>query len=332
MRLLVSHHVASAHGAGISARAAAAGDAIELIALPRDPEARLPDAVCATVDAAYFSDDVFPGFSRQFFSTVRKAPDLKWLHVFNAGVDHPIYVEMLARGVRLTTSSGSAAVPIAQTAITGLLMLAREFPRWLASQREHKWAPMRRPDLPRDLPGQTAVIVGLGAIGKEVARLARPLGLKVVGIRRSPRSPDDPVDELYPPERLAEVLPRADWLILACPLTPETRGLVSADALARLPRGARLINVARGEVVDEPALIEALESGRLAGAYLDVFQHEPLPPESPLWDLPNVLVTPHNSTAASGNDARVYAMFLENLERWQRGVALMNEVTTRRIP
>jgi phosphoglycerate dehydrogenase-like enzyme len=324
--VLVSDHCNAEIGVKIAETAARAGIALELAVLPADLEARLPEAECARLDAAFFSGDVFPHRSRQFFSAVRKAPALKWLHVFNAGVDHPIYTEMLARGVRLTTSSGSTAEPIAQTAITGLLALARGFPRWLDSQRRHAWEPMREPDVPRDLRGQTALVLGLGSIGREIARLARALGLIVLGVRRGARRPDDPVDELHTPQRLPELLPRADWLIIACPLTAETRGMINARALSLLPAGARLINIARGEVVDEAAMIAALRAGRLAGAYLDVFEKEPLPADSPLWDMPNVFVTPHNSSAASGNDARVQAIFLDNLERWARGAPLVNEV------
>jgi D-2-hydroxyacid dehydrogenase (NADP+) len=228
--------------------------------------------------------------------------------------------------VRLTTSSGSTAEPIAQSAITGLLMLARNFPRWLTGQRRHAWDPMRAPDFPRDLKGQTALIVGLGKIGTEIARLARVLGLHVIGVKRTAGRPDDLVDELHPPERLPELLAKSDWFIIACPLTAETRGLVNAELIAKLPKGAHVINIARGEVVDEPALIAALQSGHLAGAYLDVFEKEPLPADSPLWDMPNVFVSPHNSAAASGNDERVYRIFLENLKRWTRGEALLNEV------
>jgi phosphoglycerate dehydrogenase-like enzyme len=323
--LLVSHHVHAANGAQIAKAAAHAGFRAELIALPPDPSARLSDAECGRIETAFFSSDVFPDYSRQFFSTARKAAQLKWLHVFNVGVDHPIYTEMLERGVRLTTSAGSNAEPIAQTAIMGLLALARGFPRWLAAQRSHRWDPERKTP-PRDLRGQTAIVLGLGRIGSEIARLARALGLKVVGVRRGPRRAEDPVDELHPPAALSELLPRCDWLIIACPLTPETRGLVDAGLIARLPRGARVINVARGEIVAEQALIEALQNGHLAGAYLDVFETEPLPPESPLWDLPNVLITPHNSSAAAGNDERVLAIFLDNLGHWHRGEALVNEI------
>jgi phosphoglycerate dehydrogenase-like enzyme len=323
--LLVSHRFRTDYGTRVAAAAARKKITAEFLALPRDPAARLSDAECARAEIAFFSGDVFPDYSRQFFSAVRKAPQLKWLHAFNAGVDHPIYDELLARGVRLTTSSGSAAESIAQTAIMGLLALARGFPRWMVAQRSRKWDPERKV-LPRDLRGQTAVVAGLGRIGAEIARLARALGLKVIGIRRSPRRPVDSVDELHPPAALPGLLARCDWLIIACPLTPETRGMVNAAMLSSLPRGARVINVARGEIVSEPALIDALKSGHLAGAYLDVFETEPLPAASPLWDMPNVLVTPHNSATASGNDERVLEIFLDNLERWHRGVPLVNEV------
>jgi phosphoglycerate dehydrogenase-like enzyme len=325
--LPVSHRCNAAYGAEIAAAAARANMSLELLVLPADPEARLADDICSRIDIAYFSEDVFPEFSRQFFSALRKAPGLKWLHVFNAGVDHPIYAEMLARGVRLTTSSGSTAEPIAQTAITGLLMLARHFPRWLEGQRKHVWDPIRAPDLPRDLKGQTALILGLGKIGNEIARLAQALGLHVAGLRRGGKQPGDHVDELHRPSALNELLPRADWLVVACPLTAETRGMIDAGLIAKLPRGARLINVARGEIVDEAALITALTRGHLAGAYLDVFSKEPLPPASPLWEMPNVLISPHNSAAASGNVRRVNEIFFDNLVRWGRGEKLVNEVS-----
>ena len=325
--LLVSHRCYDARRADLTSHAANAG--AEIVVLPPESDCRLADDACARIDLAFFSGDIVPDYSRQFFSALRKAPGLAWLHVFNAGVDHPIYAEMLERGVRLTTSAGTAARPIAQTAVTALLMLARNFPRWLESQRVRRWDPMRATEAPRDLEGQTAVIVGLGHIGREIARLLQAFGLKVIGVRRRPPEPGDPIDELYAPQELAEVLPRADWLIIACPLTEETRGLVDAGALSKLPRGARIINVARGEIVDENALIDALRSGHLGGAYLDVFQKEPLPPDSPLWGLPNVYVTPHNSPAASGNDQRVFDVFVENLRRWSRSGPLLNEVKLR---
>jgi len=323
--LLVSHQIHAAHGARIADAAARAGFRSELIPLPPDPAARLSETECGRVEAAFFSGDIFPDHSRQFFSAARKAARLKWLHVFNVGVDHPIYTEMLERGVRVTSSAGSTAEPIAQSAIMGLMAFARGFPRWLTAQRAGLWDQERHWQ-PRDLKEQTAVVVGLGKIGSEFARLARALGLKVIGVRRGPRRADDPVDELHAPAALPRLLAQCDWLVITCPLTPETRGLVNAELIAKLPRTARIINVARGEIVNEPALIAALQSGRLAGAYLDVFETEPLPPESPLWDMPNVFVTPHNSSAAAGNDERVLEIFLDNLGRWHRGAPLVNEV------
>ncbi len=306
--------------------AATVGRKLDWLHLPMDPEARVPDERLPDIEVAYYSSDVYETRPRSFFSAVRKAPNLRWLQTFNVGVDHPIFKELLGRGIRVTSAAGTSAVPIAQSAITGLLMLARGFPAWLQAQQNRTWLQFRGSQGPADLPGQTVCVLGMGSIGRESARLAQALGMEVIGIRRSARVPDDPVDEMHTPDKLAEVLPRCQWLVIACPLTAETRRLVDAAMLARLPQGARVINVARGEIVDEAALIQALQEGRLAGAYLDVFEKEPLPPESPLWTLPNVIVTPHNCGASSGNDARVLALFGDNLERWLSGRPLVNEI------
>ncbi len=324
--ILLSTNFARTHDAELRAAATEAGIDYDLLLLPEDPDARLTPTQCATADIAFFSGDIFPAYSRSFFSATQSAANLRWLHVFNAGVDNPVFQRMLDRGVRLSTSSGSTAKPIAQTAIGGMLMLARGFPGWGEAQRQHQWQQVSPADAPVDLDSQTLVVLGVGAIGNEIARLAMAIGLHVIGVRRSPKRDGDHVHEIHPPSALAGLLPRADWLALACPLTEETRGIIDAQALARLPRGARVLNIARGEVIDEPALIAALQSGHLGGAYLDVFATEPLPPESPLWDLPNVIVTPHNSAIAAGNDARTVQYFLRNLRAWGRGEPLENEV------
>ncbi len=324
--VLVSHHCNRRFGADFVAAAGRNGVELELLVLPDDPEARIADAVAARAEAAYFSADIFPAFSKQFFSATRRAPGLKWLQVFNAGVDHPVFATILERGVRLTTAAGSAAEPIAQTAIAGMLALARNFPRWMASQRSHHWDPLRGPEVPRDLRGQVMLVYGLGGIGMEIARLARALGLTVIGVRRNAIK-TALVDEIHTPDHLPGLLARSDWLVIACPLTNETRGMISADLLAKLPRGARVINIARGEIIAEHALIAALQSGHLGGAYLDVFAQEPLPSDSPLWDMPNVIVTPHNASASAGNEVRINAIFLDNLLRWARHQPLVNEVT-----
>jgi phosphoglycerate dehydrogenase-like enzyme len=264
--------------------------------------------------------------TRAFHDAMRHAPSLRWVHAHSAGADRPVYGELRARGVEVTTSSGANAGVVVQTALAGVLMLARQFPQLLAAQRASTWSPLMGSGLPRDLAGQTAVIVGWGPIGQGLGALLAALGLRVVSVRGSEAPAAAPAHESVSYERLHTVLPQADWLLLACPLSDRTRGLIDAAALARMPAGARLVNVSRGEVIDEPALIDALRSGTLAGAYLDVFAHEPLPADSPLWSLLNVIVTPHTAGHSDGNEARVAAIFLDNLRRWVRNQPLLNRV------
>ena len=218
-------------------------------------------------------------------------------------------------------------MPIAQSVIGGMLMLSRPFLQWAESRSRRVWEPVPNDRIPPDLAGQHMTVVGLGAIGSEIARLARAIGLEVTGVRRSPLREGDPVDRIVPPSGLPELVKDTDWLALACPLTDETRGLISRELLANLKPGAHILNIARGEVVDEKAMIEGLQSGRIAGAYLDVFTNEPLEPESPLWDMANVIISPHNSAAALGNGHRAAQYFLDNLRRMHAGEPLVNEVS-----
>jgi phosphoglycerate dehydrogenase-like enzyme len=321
--LLVSRPVADRYGPDI----AAAYPGVTTLVLPGDDAEPFDAETLASIDYAFFSLDIYPGSSRSFFRTVRAAPNLKWVHVMSAGIDNFVFQELLKRGIRMTTSSGSTAKPIAQSVIGGMLMLSRGFLTWAEAQRRHAWEPIRGAGTPPDLVGQTMTVVGLGAIGTEIARIAAAIGLNVVGVRRSPYRDGDPVTDVIRPARLLDVAPRTDWLVLACPLTDETRGLASREVLAALPKGAYVLNIARGEVVDEPALIESLQSGHLAGAYLDVFYKEPLEPESPFWDMPNVIISPHNSSTSQGNEARVATdYFLPNLARMAKGEPLINEV------
>ena len=324
--ILLSHRFHQASGARLLARAAELGVKLEPVVLPADSEARLDPDRCKDIEIAYFTEDLVPNFSRQFFSACYKAEQLRWLHVFNAGTDNPVFGQMLARGVCLTTSSGANAEPVGVSAAAGLLMLARGFPGWMAAQRRHAWEPVRGTEAPDDLRGQTLLLLGVGEIGKTLARIAQVLGMRVIGVRRSGLQPGDPVDEMHAPAALDHLLPRAQWLALTCPLTQETRSMISAARLALLPAGARIINVARGEIVDEPALIAALRSGHLGGAYLDVVEQEPLPTDSPLWDMPNVVLSPHNAFASTGNEARATAIFLQNLGLRARGEPMRNEV------
>jgi phosphoglycerate dehydrogenase-like enzyme len=260
-----------------------------------------------------------------FETVLRKAPALRWLQIHPAGAERPIYRELRGRGVKVTTASGATAVTVAHSTLGAVIALNRRFPLLADAQRRHAWEPRLGEHSPRDLAGQTAVIVGLGPIGRTVAMLLKALGLSTVGARRS-AEPVPSCDRVVPYDRLAEVLPAADWLILCCPASPQTRGLANAAALAAMPRGACLVNVARGEVAVEADVIAALRDGHLAGAYLDVFEREPLDPASPLWDLPNVILSPHTASHSLGQNEAIFAIFLDNLARYRAGRALRNDV------
>ena len=279
----------------------------------------------ADVDVAFISRDV-TGLSTKhrvlepleaFYVTLRRSPKLAWVHVHSAGADRPIFGELKARGVRVTTSSGANAQVVAQTALAAILSLAREFPRLFDAQRARTWTPLIGGLLPRDLAGQTAVIVGWGPIGRALGGYLRMLGLNVIAVRSAATPPAEGV-ETYAFEDLARIAGRADWLVLACPLSDRTRGLVDARVLAAMAPHARLVNVARGEIVAEADLIDALRAKTLAGAYLDVFEHEPLDAESPLWTLPNAFVTPHSAGHSDDNEARVDRIFLDYLRQWRQ--------------
>jgi phosphoglycerate dehydrogenase-like enzyme len=324
LRLLLSQQALAQQGAAIAQVFGAR--AYELVTIEQAVAGARSD-----IDLAFISRDVTglstkhelaPGL-QACYAVLRRSQGLRWVHIHSAGADRDIYVELRARGVSVSTSSGANAEVVAQTALAGLLALARRFPQLMAAQREHRWAPLIGSALPRDLGGQTAVLVGWGPIGQRIGAFLRLLGLRLVVVRTRATPPQDGI-EFVGFGDLPAVLPRADWLLLACPLTPLTRGLVDARALAALPRGAGLINVARGEVVVEADLIAALRAGQLGGAFLDVYEHEPLPAASPLWDLPNVIAMPHSAGHSDGNAARVAAMFLDNLGRWCAGQALRN--------
>ena len=275
----------------------------------------------STVEVVFFSGDCYPERAAEFMSVALGLGGMRWLHTFSAGVDHPVFKGLLARGVRVTTSSGASAAAVAQTAIMFMLALSRDMPGHFAAQRERRWTPAHG----EDLEGKVVGVVGLGPIGLEVARLARALGMRVVGMRRLPVG-DEPC-ETWPMARLEELLALADYVVLALPLTPDTQHLIDARAIARMRPGARLVNVGRGELVDETALAAALRERRIAGAGLDVFEAEPLPEASPLWGLPRVIVTPHIAASTPMAHHHAAELFVENLGRWVRGEALRNEVT-----
>ncbi|MDX1649117.1 MAG: NAD(P)-dependent oxidoreductase, partial [Myxococcota bacterium] len=251
-----------------------------------------PDGDPREVEIAFFSGDLYPARTRFLAKAMAPAVEtgrLRWLHTFSAGVDHPWFQRLLAQGVRLTTSAGASAVPIAHTVMLYLLALSRDLPGWLDDQRARRW----RPRDVRDLQGLRLGVVGVGAIGGEVARLAAAFGMEVVGVRRRPRG-----DEPCPTRPLAELdalLPGLDALVLALPLDAASEGLLSAERLARMKPGAWLVNVGRGALVDEDALAAARAAGRLGGAGLDVFRTEPLPADHPFWRHPRITVMPHTA-------------------------------------
>jgi phosphoglycerate dehydrogenase-like enzyme len=231
--------------------------------------------------------------------------------------------EALQRVV-VTTSSGVHAVPLAEFAILGLLAVAKVLPRLLDEQRARAWPEIRQPF--RELPGQTLFLVGLGEIGRETARLGKALGMRTVGFRRTEGPPPDHVDEVHGPQRLAELAGQADAMVVSLPLTEQTAGLIDRATIERLPPSCIFVNVGRGGVVDEPALVDALRERRIAGAVLDVFATEPLPDDSPLWSLPNVLVTPHAAALSARENERIVELFVDNLRRYLDGRPLRNVV------
>ena len=260
------------------------------------------------------------------YAVLRASPELAWVHAHSAGADRPIYPELRSRGVAVTTSTGANAPVVAASALGGMLALSRRLPQLMAAQRERRWAPLvGNHALPPDLHGQTAVIVGWGPIAQALQPHLALLGMRVIVARRSANVAAAGIETVASAD-LSLVLPRADWLLLCCPLTPATRGLVDAQALALLKPGAHVVNVARGEVVVQDALVAALQSGHVGGAFLDVFEHEPLPAGSPLWALPQVIITPHCAGQSAGHAARVATMFATNLRHWLRGEPLAHAV------
>lgn len=251
-------------------------------------------------------------------------PHLRWIQATSAGVGQfAVRTGLTGSRVVVTTASGVHARPMAEFALMAMLMFGKGAFRMLADQRAHRW----RRYAGEELAGKLVGIVGVGRIGREVARLARVLDAQVIGTVRSVegrRAEDLYLDRVLPTAQIDEMLGDLDFLVLSCPHTPETEGLIDARRLAALKPGAVLINIARGAVVDEPALIAALQSGHLAGAALDVFAREPLPEESPLWEMSNVLVSPHSASTAGTENVRIIDLFCDNLHRYLDGGPLRN--------
>ena len=249
-------------------------------------------------------------------------PDLRWIQALSAGVDHLPCDAIEEAGIALTNASGVSAEPIAEQVFGALLGFERRFLESQANKGRNAWERVEG----GEIRGKTLGVVGVGAIGTRVAELGQAFGMEVLGTKRDPTTMPESVDEAFGADEHAELCRRADYLVLACPLTDETEGLLGMAEFRQMPSDAVLVNVARGEVVDEEALVRALQNRVIRGAALDVFETEPLPADSPLWDLSNVLLTPHMAGSTPKKYERWADVVAENYRRLAADEALSNRV------
>ena len=260
---------------------------------------------------------------------LRQAARLKWVHTTSAGVGQLMYPEFRGSGIILTNASGVHAPAMAEHTAGMILAMARDFPGSMRLQAQRKWGQQEIWDgrsRPRELSGAVALLIGFGAVGRAAAERLRAFGMRIWAVTRSGSAQGSLAERAFPVKELRTALGGADYVILAAPETPETHHLIGAEQLAAMKSSAILVNVARGSLVDQEALIAALEKRAIAGAALDVASPEPLPPESPLWALENVLITPHTSGISERIWQRQTALLIENLERWFKGEPLRNRV------
>jgi phosphoglycerate dehydrogenase-like enzyme len=308
-----------------------------VLARPGDPGLRLleppPDGVRFVIgwepeafDGAPVPDallDCWAGPTR-IVAALRRAPGLRWIHARSAGLDRVLVPEVVASPAVVTNGRGAFSPALAEFALAALLFFAKDMRRLVAQQAARTWEPF---DMER-LEGRTVGIVGYGDIGRAVAARLRPLGVEILALRRRPAlsAGDSLVKETFSRDRLVDLMARSDGVVVAAPLTPQTRRLVGREAIAAMKPSAVLVNVGRGEVVDEEALVEALEEERIRGAALDVFETEPLAPGHAFWRLPNVLVSPHCADHVPGWVDEAIRVFLRQLERFRRGEPLKDVV------
>lgn len=311
------------------------------------PDIRIHQHTARTADE--LPQDLLPDIEILYTLTClplpEQAPSLRWVQFHLAGIDHVQDHPLLRSEVALTTLSGAAAPQMGEFILTCLLALGHRLPRMTRDQYAKQWAENRFERFrPVELRGNTVGILGYGSVGREVARLCRAFGAKVLAVKRDLMHPEargyqpgglgDPagelVERLYPPQAIASMASLCDFLVVAVPLTGETRGLVGRNVFKNMKPGAFLIDVSRGGVVDHGALIEALTEKRLAGAALDVYPVEPLPESSPLWEMPNVILSPHIAGASGEYFERAADLFRENLRRYLAGQPLLNRYDRQR--
>jgi phosphoglycerate dehydrogenase-like enzyme len=308
-------------------RAAAPGARLVTVSVEGLADGRLDDV--EVMLRGWLSSDAFDRL-------LARAPQLAWVHSATSGVERALTPASRERGLVVTNARGVFSRPIAEYVLMMILAVSRRLPQLLELQRERTWQPLEGAEL-RDV---TVGIVGLGSIGRAVGALATAFGCRVVAVRRrpdgpttaEPRSVDDlsfgeaVLDRVGGPETLPELLGESDFIVLAAPLTPETEEMINAETLAMVKPGAWLINVARGRLIDERALLRALRDGPLGGAVLDTFRDEPLPPMSSFYDLPNVIVTPHTAWSSGRVLDRSVELFCDNLRLFAKGEPLLNVV------
>lgn len=284
---------------------------------------RTPALLAALTDA-----EVYVGFGipREVFE---RSDRVRWVHSGAAGVGGSLHAEMVGSDVVFTNSAGTHGVPMAEHAIAMMFYFARALDHAEVGRRQRRWNRDPIADVPgpvRELTDSVVGVIGYGGIGREVGRRANGLGMRVWGVKRNPKESYPEVERLFGRSDLHEVLSGSDYVVLTVPSTPETAGLIGPPELAAMKRDAALINVARGDVVDEAALVEALRSGSIRGAGLDVYVDEPLPEASPLWELENVCLTPHVGGVSPRFWERETELILENLQRYLAGESLLNVV------
>jgi phosphoglycerate dehydrogenase-like enzyme len=272
--------------------------------------------------------DIFVGYSLRA-EQLTHAKKLKWIHSTAAGVAQLMYPELRDSGIVVTNPSGVFSPPMAEHTMGLLLALARNFPDSTRHQDRSHWGQQAIWDQPQrltELSGKVLLIIGFGSIGRELAKRANAFDMRVWGVTRSGKGDTAHAEKLFSAQQLEEALPHADYVVIAAPETTETRHMIGAAQIARMKPGARLINVGRGSLLDESALISALESGALGGAALDVTSVEPLPPDSPLWKTPNLFITPHTSAVSDRLWHRETALLMDLLEHWFDGREMFNQV------
>ena len=276
--------------------------------------------------------DIFVGYSLRA-KQLKDARKLKWLHSTAAGVAQLMYPELRDAGILVTNPSGVFSVPMAEHTMGLILALARNFPDAVRQQDKANWSQQELWDKPQHLAevnGQVLLIVGYGSIGRELAKRAKAFEMRVWGVTRSGEGDGDHAERILPASRLHEGLPEADYVVICAPETTETKHLIGVAEFAKMKPGARLINVGRGSLLNEAALICALRTGALGGAAIDVAETEPLPGDSPLWKAPNLFITPHTSALSDRLWVRQAALLAELLERWFDGGEMFNRVDLER--